>query len=84
MTTTERLPKTPYSLRLPASALEVMRRYAKAKGVTESAIAREAIQAGLVVVAGNVALEAGDVASGSGSGIGDGFMGADGKNHASD
>jgi len=74
----------PYSFRLPASALEVMRRYAKAKGVTESAIAREAIQAGLVVVAGNVALEADHAAGGVGSDVRDRQLAQDGIPDAAD
>jgi len=72
MTNSKRARKVLYAVRLLPSSLEVIGRYAKAKGVTEAAVAREAIQAGLVVVAGNVALENGRAASGVGSGDGDG------------
>ena len=84
MTATGRLRKKPYTVRLPASALEDIKRIAKNNRVIESEVARQAIAAGLLFVAGGFALQADDAPNGIGSGVGDGFLGKDRENHAAD
>lgn len=74
MTNSKRARKVLYAVRLLPSSLEVIGRYAKAKGVTEAAVAREAVEAGLVVVAGSYALETSDLASGPRPGDGHGQL----------